>query len=323
MDIKQLRYFVSIARHGSFSRASEHLRIAQPALSSQIAALEAQLKTQLLVRHSRGIVLTESGRILLPLANDIIERVEEAAHAVQAVGKAATFAVRFGLPTTMTGVVTMTLIDAFARRHPDIVLHIVEGMTGHLQKWLDQNDIDGAILYGKSASFRGRVSSIGRERLVVIGREAGPFGDRVAVSFAELANLPLVHTTRDHQLRRMIENYSADAQVPLSFTAEIDSLAQIRERLLSVSGYTILPESMSLDWQRHGLKSWAIVKPELKVEHHLMCSSRFARHVKAGLVLDLVTDVTRGLISSGRWPGAALGSDDSADALILAESDPR
>ncbi len=323
MDIKQLRYFVSIARHGSFSRASEHLRIAQPALSSQIAALEAQLKTQLLVRHSRGIVLTESGRILLPLANDIIERVEEAAHAVQAVGKAATFAVRFGLPTTMTGVVTMTLIDAFARRHPDIVLHIVEGMTGHLQKWLDQNDIDGAILYGKSASFRGRVSSIGRERLVVIGREAGPFGDRVAVSFAELANLPLVHTTRDHQLRRMIENYSADAQVPLSFTAEIDSLAQIRERLLSVSGYTILPESMSLDWQRHGLKSWAIVKPELKVEHHLMCSSRFARHVKAGPVLDLVTDVTRGLISSGRWPGAALGSDDSADALILAESDPR
>ncbi|MCA3585660.1 MAG: LysR family transcriptional regulator [Methylocystis sp.] len=323
MDIKQLRYFVSIARHGSFSRASEHLRIAQPALSSQIAALEAQLKTQLLVRHSRGIVLTESGRILLPLANDIIERVEEAAHAVQAVGKAATFAVRFGLPTTMTGVVTMTLIDAFARRHPDIVLHIVEGMTGHLQKWLDQNDIDGAILYGKSASFRGRVSSIGRERLVVIGREAGPFGDRVAVSFAELANLPLVHTTRDHQLRRMIENYSADAQVPLSFTAEIDSLAQIRERLLSVSGYTILPESMSLDWQRHGLKSWAIVKPELKVEHHLMCSSRFARHVKAGLVLDLVTDVTRGLISSGRWPGAALGSDDSAGALILAESDPR
>jgi len=323
MDIKQLRYFVSIARHGSFSRASEHLRIAQPALSSQIAALEAQLKTQLLVRHSRGIVLTESGRILLPLANDIIERVEEAAHAVQAVGKAATFAVRFGLPTTMTGVVTMTLIDAFARRHPNIVLHLVEGMTGHLQKWLDQNDIDGAILYGKSASFRGRVSSIGRERLVVIGREAGPFGDRVAVSFAELANLPLVHTTRDHQLRRMIENYSADAQVPLSFTAEIDSLAQIRERLLSVSGYTILPESMSLDWQRHGLKSWAIVKPELKVEHHLMCSSRFARHVKAGLVLDLVTDVTRGLISSGRWPGAALGSDESADGFILVESDPR
>ncbi len=320
MDIKQLRYFVSIARHGSFSRASEHLRIAQPALSSQIAALEAQLKTQLLVRHSRGIVLTESGRVFLPLANDIIERVEEAAHAVQAVGKGATFEVRFGLPTTMTGVVTMTLIDAFARRHPEIVLHVVEGMTGHLQKWLDQNEIDGAILYGKPASFRGSVVSIGSERLVVIGREAGSFGDRVAVSFPELANLPLVHTTRDHQLRRMIESYSVDAQVPLSFTAEIDSLAQIRERLLSVFGYTILPESMSSDWKKHGLQSWPIVGPELKVEHHLMCSSRFARHIKAGLVLDLVADVARGLISSGRWPGAALGSGDSADALILGDA---
>lgn len=323
MDIKQLRYFISIARHGSFSRASAHLRIAQPALSSQIAALEAQLKTPLLVRHSRGIYLTESGKALLPRALDIIDRIEEAAHAVQAVGKAATFEVRFGLPTTMTGVVTMPLIDAFALRHPEIVLHIVEGMTGHLQKWLDQNDIDSAILYGKPGSFRGSVASIGRERLVVIGRDAGPFQTRTAVSFPELANLPLVHTTRDHQLRRMIESYSAEVQVPLSFIAEIDSLAQIRERLLSMFAYTILPESMCLDWQKHGLRSWPIIRPELSVAHHLMCSPRFARHVKASLVLDLVADVAQGLIANGRWPGAALRLDPPAGALILAENNAR
>lgn len=310
MDIKQLRYFVSIARHGSFSRASTHLRIAQPALSSRIAALEAQLKTQLLVRHSRGIGLTESGKALLPRAQDILDRVEEAVRAIQEPGKTIAFEVRIGLPTTMTGVVALPLIEAFARHSPEVVLHIVEGMTGHLQKWLDQDEIDGAILYDRKAESRAAVARIGQERLVLLGSRTGPFADRDMIAFRELANLPLIHTTRDHQLRCMIEQRSVEMQVPLNFMAEIDSLAQIRELLLSVFGHTIMPSSMSLDWQRHGLRSWPIVEPELNVEHYLMCSSRFARNAKAGAVLDLVTKVTRDLISSGSWPGAVLPLDE-------------
>jgi LysR family nitrogen assimilation transcriptional regulator len=58
MDVRRLRYFVAIARGKSFSRAASELRIAQPALSSQIAALEAELETQLFLRHSRGVELT-------------------------------------------------------------------------------------------------------------------------------------------------------------------------------------------------------------------------------------------------------------------------
>jgi LysR family nitrogen assimilation transcriptional regulator len=313
MDIKQLRYFVSIARHGSFSRASTHLRIAQPALSSQIAALEAQLKTQLLVRHSRGIGLTESGKALLPRAQDILDRIEEAVQAIQHSGKAPALEVRIGLPTTMTGVAALPLIDAFALEAPDVVLHIVEGMTGHLQKWLDQDELDGAILYEAKGGSRAAVARLGHERLVLLGCGTGPFADQEMIAFRQLANLPLIHTTRDHQLRRMIERWSVDMQVPLNIIAEIDSLAQIREMLLSVSGHTIMPASMSVDWRRHGLRSWPIVEPEMTVAHYLVRSSRFARHAKANGVLDLVARVARRLISSGGWPGAALAIDAGKD----------
>lgn len=319
MDIKQLRYFVSIARNGSFSRASAHLRIAQPALSSQIAALETELKTRLFVRHSRGVDLTEAGQALLPRAQNIIDEVEETARDIRALSERTTFEVRLGLPTTTTGIIAMPLIDAFTAHHPGIVLHIIEGMTGHLDKWLEQDDIDVAILYEKSAFGRMSVARVGRERLVVIGSNLDVFTKRGTVSFQDLANVPLVHTTRAHQLRRMIENYSTEVRVPLSLLAEIDSLAQIRKLLLSISGCTILPESISLDCQRQGLRSWPIVGPEINVAHHLVCSPRFARHVKAGVVLDLVADVIRDLIAGGRWPGASLDVDDTADARTLVD----
>ena len=74
MDFKQLRYFIAIADAGSLLRASERINIAQPALSVQLANLEAELGTQLVVRSNRGIELTDDGNILLLHARELIEK---------------------------------------------------------------------------------------------------------------------------------------------------------------------------------------------------------------------------------------------------------
>lgn len=320
MDVRQIRYFVAIARSKSFSRASVELRIAQPALSSQIAALEAELETQLFLRHSRGVELTEAGRALLPRAEEIIGKVEDAVSAIRALGKQTTFEIRLGVPTTMTGIVAIPLMDAFSASHPEIVLHIVEGMTGHLEKWLEQDDIDIAFLYDRAANGKPSFASIGRERLVLIGRDCDAFGDRHSLSFQDLVNLPLIHTTRAHQLRRMIDNYCMEMRVPLNLLAEIDSLAQIRTLLFASGGYSILPESICRDWRSPELRAWRIIGPELNIKHHLVHAPRFSRHVKADAVLEVIVEVTRDLIASGRWLGAALDEDDGTDARTLVDA---
>lgn len=319
MDVRRLRYFVAIARGKSFSRAASELRIAQPALSSQIAALEAELETQLFLRHSRGVELTEAGRALLPRADDILNRIEQAAQEIRALGKLTTFEVRLGLPTTMTAIIAIPLMDAFSAAHPEIVLHIVEGMTGHLEKWLEQDDIDIAILYDKPASGRPTFACIGRERLVLMGRDTGAFAGRETVAFQDLANLPLIHTTRAHQLRRMIDNYCMEMRVPLNLLAEIDSLAQIRTLLFSAGGYTIMPESISQDWSVPELRTWPIVGPELNIRHHLVHSPRFLNLAKAGIVLDVVVEIASDLIRTGRWLGATLDEEDGVEARTLVD----
>lgn len=320
MELRQLRYFLAIARCKSFSRASVELRIAQPALSSQIAALEAELETQLFLRHSRGVGLTEAGRALAPKASDILAMLDGVSAEIRALGKISAIELKLGLPTTMTGIFSIPLLDIFSETHPEIVLHIVEGMTGHLDKWVEQDDIDVAILYDRSASGRPTFSRLGSERLVLVGRNIGQFGGRNQIQFQDIANLRLIHTTRAHQLRRMLDNYSLEMKAPLSFAAEIDSLTQIRTLLYSTRSYTILPESIVLEWGSTNIDFWPIVGPELRLKYHIVQSTKFERHAKSIEVLDIITSVARSLIAEGKWLGATLEERDESHSKILLDT---
>ena len=73
MDLKQLEYFVHVAEFGSFTQSSRFLRVAQPALSRQVRALEVELRQTLFERNGRGVTLTEAGRRLLDHARGILQ----------------------------------------------------------------------------------------------------------------------------------------------------------------------------------------------------------------------------------------------------------
>ncbi|HZF84528.1 MAG TPA: LysR family transcriptional regulator, partial [Burkholderiaceae bacterium] len=78
MDLKQLEYFVRVAELGSFTRASQALDVAQPALSRQVRLLEVELRQNLLVRNGRGVTLTDAGALLLEHGRGILHQVARA-----------------------------------------------------------------------------------------------------------------------------------------------------------------------------------------------------------------------------------------------------
>ena len=78
MELRQLVYFDAVARHSGFTRAAEHLCVAQPAVSAQIRRLEAELGTRLLERTTRRVRLTQAGEVLLARARRILEELDGA-----------------------------------------------------------------------------------------------------------------------------------------------------------------------------------------------------------------------------------------------------
>src|SRR3954469_24404283 len=103
MELRHLRYFVTVAEERSITRAAEQLWIAQPGLSTQIRRLEAELGLQLLNRHTRGVELTPAGEVFLERARATLAAAEVASSTGADLAAGLLGAARLGDPTEAPG----------------------------------------------------------------------------------------------------------------------------------------------------------------------------------------------------------------------------
>lgn len=128
LDLRKLRYFVAVADELNFGRAAEVLMIAQPVLSRQIRAFEAELGVQLFVRDTRGTELTEHGRLLYQEAEPLLASASAVRRRVAIAARGESeFTVGF-----MPGLMVTTAVRSFQRSHPDLTIQVMR--TG----WDDQ-----------------------------------------------------------------------------------------------------------------------------------------------------------------------------------------
>jgi DNA-binding transcriptional LysR family regulator len=146
MDFRHLAYFVAVAEELHFRRAAERLRVVQPALSQQIARLEAELGVLLLVRTKRQVQLTEAGRVLLVDARRLLAARERATERVRraAGGESGRLDVGFVGPATYS--VLPKVVRAFRSRYPDVVLNLHEHPTGGQLDLLAGHELDVGIV---------------------------------------------------------------------------------------------------------------------------------------------------------------------------------
>ncbi len=125
MELRHLRYFIAVAQECSFTRAAEWLHISQPPLSQQIADLEDELGTPLLLRTSRRVELTAAGVAFLEHARAILERVDQARSHAQAIGFGSAGRLEIGLSGSLLLGPMPQLIAAYRRSRPAVavVLH--------------------------------------------------------------------------------------------------------------------------------------------------------------------------------------------------------
>ena len=109
MDFRQLRTFSCVAELGSLSKASDTLRVAQPALSRQIKLLEHELRTELFTRNGRGMVLTEAGRLLLARTSGIVRQIDQIRDDIQSAKGPPSGQVVLGLVPTVSCVLSARL----------------------------------------------------------------------------------------------------------------------------------------------------------------------------------------------------------------------
>jgi DNA-binding transcriptional LysR family regulator len=120
LDLRRLRYFVAVAERLSFRAAAEELRIGQPALSRQIAALEQELGVTLLERDRRGVALTAAGEQLLQDAEPLMRSADEAMRRVHRAHRGS----RRLVVGFRSGIVPTPVVRAFGERWPEVTVDV-------------------------------------------------------------------------------------------------------------------------------------------------------------------------------------------------------
>jgi DNA-binding transcriptional LysR family regulator len=146
MELRQLRYFVAVADDLHYGHAAQRLRIAQPALSRQIQALEKELLVQLLFRNRRRVQITPAGQVFLDRARLILARVEDSVLAAQRAHGGESGSLNLGFVGSATYDVLPSVLRAFRQAAPGVNLTLSE-MSAHAQlEGLAEKRIDVGLL---------------------------------------------------------------------------------------------------------------------------------------------------------------------------------
>jgi LysR family nitrogen assimilation transcriptional regulator len=308
MELRQLRYFVAIARHGSFSRAAQVVCVAQSAISYQVARLEDDLDARLFHRMARGVALTDAGAAFLPRAVAILRQADDARASLRGTANSPSGKVVFGLSPSVCSALAIPLLQAVKQKLPQVELELTEELTSTLAMHLHSGDLDLAVLIDDGTLGQFTSIPILTERLCVISPGAALARHKRSITFKNALQLPLLLPAPRQGVRPLIESCAREQKLGLpNVVAEINSVVILRSSLLAGIGNTI-QSSMAFrqDIDSGALIALLIERPRLTRTLALCTAKHVPTTSAVAAVQDVAIDLVHGLIRSKIWPDAVI-----------------
>lgn len=305
MELRQLRYFVRVVEAGSIGRAAQSIGMVTSALSQQISRLEGELSTRLLRRSASGVEPTDAGLAFFRQAQLALRHADDAVQAAQQARLAGHVSV--GLPSTTAAILGAPFVQAMSQRYPDIRLHLVEALSGHLSDMLNGRLLDLAIVFQAESARRWSVTPLLDEPLFLLARPgmAGlPAGATTRIE--AIAHLPLVLPSARHGLRALVNHaYQQSSRTPL-VAVEVDGLPVLMDVVQLGHVATIQPSS-AMARIAPGQLHMARIDDAHLFRPNLLASLSEDELSPAALAARLVlADVSRTLAREGKWPVVTL-----------------
>ena len=187
MQLDLLKSFVAVAEARSFSRAARMVHSTQPTLSRQIARLETELGTRLFERYGRHVELAFSGQLLLPLAQAIVARTEDAIALMKEQAGAGASAARLGAVGNVFALLLTPIVASFLEAYPRASLDLIEKDDAQLEQAVISGELDCAVLT-PWGSTRAATQRLLTEEILLVVPRAHPLANRRAVALGKLVN---------------------------------------------------------------------------------------------------------------------------------------
>lgn len=308
LDIRKLRYFIAIAEARSLSAAAQKMRVAQPSLSQHLIAMEQDLGVKLVERSPRGSALTLEGQVLLRHAQEITDKLDHCIAEMRELSGDIRGTVRFGMPPSVSMVMSVPLAETVRLELPDVRLRASEAMSGFIKSWIDDGTVEIGYLYDLKGVEHLRTTHVLDENLYFFSApDAWPLktdpGTPVAMRDLEAAEFVL--PGKSHGLRRIIDDAACKAGVSLNVITELDAMTQIKELVARGSLYSIFAPAACHDFVQAGrLLKAPIIDPVISRPVYLVRNPAVVQ-TRACLEVEKITlSVARELVQRGIWEAA-------------------
>ncbi|ODA32544.1 LysR family transcriptional regulator [Planctopirus hydrillae] len=239
MDLDQLRYFLQVAREGSFTRAAETLHISQPALSRSIQKLEEEFGRPVFERKTRSVELTDAGQLLQSRAQQVLSILDDTKSELMDDGESGR--VRIGAIPTIAPYFLPTVLRRFSQKFPRATVFVQESTTDVLLKSCTQGEIDLAVLALPVPAKYLEVEELFEEELLLVLPTDHPLVEKDKIRVTDVEPFPFVLLDEAHCLSDNIVSFCRQRSFQPVAVERISQLAMVQELVSLSHGISMIP----------------------------------------------------------------------------------
>lgn len=255
MEIRVLRYFLTVVREESITKAAEVLHITQPTLSRQLTQLEEEMGVKLFTRGTRKISLTNEGILLRRRAEEIMELVDKTEKEMAAQEEQIEGCISIGCGELAAVGALPELLKSFIQRYPQVTFELLTANADQVKERMETGTIDIGLLLEPIDIDKYEYIRLGtRERWVVLMRPDDALAKREWITAKELAGLPLIVARRSglqNELANWFGDYSKDMNILFKSNFSTNGAIMVQNGL----GYSLVVEGSTLLWDKEKICS--------------------------------------------------------------------
>ncbi|RYM06213.1 LysR family transcriptional regulator [Sporolactobacillus sp. THM7-7] len=244
MELRQIEYFIEVARREHMTRASESLHVAQSAISRQITLLENELGVALFTRKGRNIQLTPMGKIFLEHAERGLLEFEKAQQKIKEHLNPEVGLIRLGISTSLSVHTLPIMLQHFHENHPNIDFQLHQGSVPYLIRLIDQGAID--LAFASPVPSRGdsvKSSILYTERMVLLLSARHPLAGHKSVTLSQLKNERFITFRSKLSLQELFRDACRQAGFNPDIVFEGEDMDTIKGLVAAGFGIALMPEN--------------------------------------------------------------------------------
>ena len=304
MQYRHLYYFVKIVEAGSFSQAARTIHVAQPALSQQIAELEASLGIPLLQRSARGVRPTVAGEKLYEEASSILRRLENLPGLIRSSTGEVQGTVSLGMPASLSTTLVGPFIAACRAAYPKITLKFIDGDSEFLREEVEKSRLDLALAYEDEFFPVVLRQPLFRQSHYLICSGSTAPASKSPISLQEVAKIPLVLPGLLNARRIVINRTFAEAGLSLNLAAEAVTVSSELSAVRAGAASTILNLGDMSGFSLDDFAEPILIEPTFYLTCSVIWSSEFPLTLAAEGVKKLLIGFLKDHIGTTKRPGA-------------------